>query len=198
MIYQLKIDGVTPNPKGRLRASVVAGHAHIYTPETTRAYEHHIHAAWEAEYPGVLVDVPCVVRLRFRMPIVQSASKRVREAMLRGDIAHTKRPDTDNLIKSVLDGLQGDDSGLADDCRIIRIEAEKIYSDTPGIDIIIETVRDTRSAASWRINPDSYYPTRPYCGCEPNPIEVMMHGLPLTCPKCGRDIAPLRYPVTIE
>jgi len=48
-----------------------------------------------------------------------------------------KKPDIDNLIKFVLDALQGQNAYFVDDSQVVRILAEKIYSDNPRTEIMI-------------------------------------------------------------
>ena len=50
----------------------------------------------------------------------------------------TKKPDLDNVIKAVLDALNG--VAYKDDSRIVRIEARKEYSDSPRLEIHIKDV----------------------------------------------------------
>ncbi len=48
-------------------------------------------------------------------------------------LRHTSRPDLDNIVKAVLDGMNG--SLLADDALVWVTLAAKIYSETPGVDV---------------------------------------------------------------
>ena len=48
-----------------------------------------------------------------------------------------KKPDIDNLIKFVLDALQGQNAYFVDDSQVVRILVEKIYSDNPRTEIMI-------------------------------------------------------------
>ncbi len=50
--------------------------------------------------------------------------------------AHTKRPDIDNLIKNVLD--RGNGILWQDDNFIYKVEAEKLYSVRPRIELFID------------------------------------------------------------
>ena len=53
-------------------------------------------------------------------------------------LPHTKKPDIDNLIKFVLDALQGQNGYFLDDSQVIRVYAEKIYTDDyPHTEIMI-------------------------------------------------------------
>ena len=59
---------------------------------------------------------------RFIMPRPKSRAK---------DEHHVCRPDVDNLLKSVLDGLNG--IVYNDDSQIVRIEADKAYEGVVGV-----------------------------------------------------------------
>ena len=48
-----------------------------------------------------------------------------------------KKPDIDNLIKFALDALQGKEGYIVDDSQVVRIYAEKLYSDDPRTEIMI-------------------------------------------------------------
>ena len=54
------------------------------------------------------------------------------------NIPCTKKPDIDNLIKFVLDALQGDNGFFIDDSQVVSIFAEKEYSKLGSTEIIIE------------------------------------------------------------
>jgi len=44
-------------------------------------------------------------------------------------------PDLDKLQRSILDGLTG--IAYQDDAQVVRIETEKIYGDTPGVEVSV-------------------------------------------------------------
>lgn len=46
---------------------------------------------------------------------------------------HSTKPDIDNLVKFVMDALQG--ILWSDDCKIVRLETSKIYSKKPRTEI---------------------------------------------------------------
>jgi Holliday junction resolvase RusA-like endonuclease len=75
------------------------------------------------------------------MPIPKGVSKKQRAAML--DAPMTKRPDGDNLWKTVSDALVG--LAYDDDSQIWRAVIEKRYSDTPRTEIVVlETPPDAQ------------------------------------------------------
>lgn len=131
---QLTIDGV-PVAKGRPRF----GRYGAYTPEKTQEYEEYVKMCWFAKYGGVQPSKQSLeVNVVFYLPIPKSVNKKQRAEMLDGKIKHTKKPDIDNLIKSVLDALNG--IAYSDDSKIIRVAAEKQYSEKPRTELIIKEV----------------------------------------------------------
>lgn len=50
---------------------------------------------------------------------------------------HTKKVDLDNVIKSVLDGLNG--VAFDDDAQVAQITAFKFYGMVPGLEVTLET-----------------------------------------------------------
>lgn len=116
-----------PIPKARPR---MTRSGHTYTPDKTAIYEKLLASSWQN---GIITGKYLAVSIRFGMPIPQSWSKGKR-TMAVGK-THTSKPDIDNLIKSVLDGLNG--IAFEDDARIAAITAEKIYALDPFIEITI-------------------------------------------------------------
>lgn len=51
---------------------------------------------------------------------------------------HTMKPDIDNLIKGVLDGLNK--IAFRDDCQVIKMDIEKSYADQESVEIWIDEV----------------------------------------------------------
>jgi Holliday junction resolvase RusA-like endonuclease len=138
-----------PKGKGRPRATVRGGFASVYTDAQTRKYEASITAIARDKMAGRSpFEGPLSVTLRFRMPIPKSATKRVRDGMAAGEIAHCGRPDIDNLAKAVLDAI-GEDAAakkmglearvvFANDSQIVRLIAAKLYAEQPGVDVRVE------------------------------------------------------------
>lgn len=87
-------------------------------------YRHRGKVYWEK-------DEPICISIHFSMPIPKSTTTGKRSKMIAGDIAHTKRPDVDNLTKSVLDALNG--VAWADDSQIVQLSVVKQYAEKPSI-----------------------------------------------------------------
>ena len=116
-----------PIPKGRPR--FYGGHA--VTPEKTRKYEKLIRDSWEH---GIVDGKYLVIAMIFTMPIPQSYSNKKKKE-LEGK-PHTKKPDLDNLVKAVLDALNG--VAFEDDSRICSISAVKLYGTEPCVFVKME------------------------------------------------------------
>ena len=78
------------------------------------------------------------ISLRFNMPRPKSHYRTGKNSHLLKNNApkmHIKKPDCDNLVKFVCDAL--DRKFYIDDSQITRIQAVKMYSDTPSTEITI-------------------------------------------------------------
>ncbi|MCM3452767.1 RusA family crossover junction endodeoxyribonuclease [Heyndrickxia oleronia] len=77
---------------------------------------------------------PVEVRIWFNMPIPKSWSKKKQNEAY-GEY-HTKKPDTDNLLKGVFDSLNK--IAWQDDNQVAKVIATKIYAEKSGIEIEIK------------------------------------------------------------
>lgn len=109
-----------PIGKARPRATAVNGRPRMYTPKTTADYEKQVAEEAMPLFPEPLA---CAVRLRvvafFAMPKSWSQKKR---AALEGHF-HTQKPDADNVLKVIKDGLNEvawiDDAQVCD-ARVVK------------------------------------------------------------------------------
>jgi Holliday junction resolvase RusA-like endonuclease len=126
---------INPVPKGRPRFSKVGGFMRSYTPKKTSDYETEVRTQAQAVMTREPLETPLAVYLYFRLPIPRSHSKKRQEACLSGSERPIKKPDIDNLAKSVLDGLNG--VVWHDDSQIVSLHLTKVYARNPGIDLLI-------------------------------------------------------------
>ena len=95
------------------------------------------------QFTGETVKEAIGVYLKFFMPIPKSASKKQIVMMIGGDVAHTKKPDIDNLIKFTLDCLNG--VVFEDDSQIVDLHLTKrVSKQMPGIFVIVENAIDEK------------------------------------------------------
>ena len=111
-----------PVAKARPR---VMRNGHAYTPKKTEDAERNIRAAWIGKYGDRPADHPVEMRIEFVYEIPKSWSKKKKMWASTGVISKTSRPDIDNLVKTVMDALNG--IAYVDDSLIRRVEASKRY-----------------------------------------------------------------------
>lgn len=122
-----------PQGKGRPRTVVRGSFAQHYTPEKTRNYEQAIADEGRramAKHPPL--ECACAIELSIVMAVPASWSKAKREAALAGELMPTKKPDIDNVVKAVCDGLNG--IVFVDDVQVVDLIARKRYGPTPHIE----------------------------------------------------------------
>lgn len=126
-----------PRGKGTARAAVRGRFATIYTDSKTRRYEGSVaDVATEVMAGRPPIVGPVSMSVRFRLAIPKSVSKRLRAAMLAGEVAPTSKPDLSNMLKAIEDGMNK--IVFLDDAQIVRGFQTKIYSDKPGVDVRVE------------------------------------------------------------
>jgi Holliday junction resolvase RusA-like endonuclease len=80
-----------------------------------------------------LLSGPLEVNIIFKMPIPTSWSKVKQNRAVGG--YHTKKPDSDNMVKGVFDALNK--LVWQDDNQVAVVKAIKVYGKPPGIEITI-------------------------------------------------------------
>lgn len=125
-----------PRGKGRPRATTIGGHARMFTDSKTASYENLVKLAASQALAGRSpFDCPLTVIVTVRMVPAASSSAKKRAAMLSGEMAPTKLPDLDNVVKAVLDGCNK--VAFRDDALVVSLIARKQYAATPGVDVEI-------------------------------------------------------------
>lgn len=122
MVVSFSVQG-KPVPKGRPR---VTQHG-TYTPKSTQAFESSVRRAWlESGGYKFQQGAPIAVYVRAYFPIPKRKSKKARAA-LDSKPYLAARGDIDNIVKAVMDALNG--FAYQDDSVVFAINAEKRYSD---------------------------------------------------------------------
>ncbi len=129
-----------PVAQGRPRFSRHAGYVSTYDPGKSRKYKQRIFDEIWAQIATRKIrqippGVPLHVTVMVYRGIPKSWPKSKRDRAILGTIRPTSRPDTDNYIKIAMDGLNK--ALFKDDSYVVSIRAEKHYSDTPRMEIIV-------------------------------------------------------------
>ena len=127
--------------KGRPRYANQGGFIHAYTPKKTKDFEDAILNAFlesiptNRKKPYYEKEVQLCAEISIYTAIPKSYSKKKRADCLWGYIAPTKKPDIDNICKSIFDALNG--YAYADDSQIILLHAKKSYAEEPHVTVSI-------------------------------------------------------------
>ena len=139
-----------PQGKARPRFSRAGKSVRTYTPTATQKYEELVRycavsAMREKRIGPITVSVSLTIKAYFKIP--NSYTKKRREDCLNGDERPSKKPDSDNIAKIVLDGLNPKmkrskvlhkmvclQQGLyLDDKQVVSLNVEKWYAEEPRV-----------------------------------------------------------------
>lgn len=138
MIASFVISGI-PVAKGRPRITARGGFARAYTPEKTRRFESIIaDQARAAVGPAEPYLGAVELEAHFSLPIPKSWPKRDKLAAMEGRLLPQGKPDLDNYLKALADGMNGIVYG--DDCQIVSARMTKRYGDDPGIAVSVRAL----------------------------------------------------------
>jgi Holliday junction resolvase RusA-like endonuclease len=130
-----------PTPKGRPR---MTRRGRVYTPSKTVAYERTVSiSAQEAKSrlcSGMLFEGPVMVTIHCHFAMPPSWSRKRKTEMLYQP--HIQLPDLDNLVKSVLDGLNHTHNIWTDDKQVAAMTATKHWSEESSVLVRIEKVNE--------------------------------------------------------
>ena len=121
----------SPVPKARARTvRTASGRTVTYTPKQTASWEESVKIQALKHRPDKLFDGPLSLEVTFYLLKPKSRPKRERYP--------DRKPDLDNLVKSVKDALEG--VIYTNDSRIVREVVTKLYGDPPRVEITIGEV----------------------------------------------------------
>ena len=122
-----------------------------YTPKATHDAEKLIRLAYQEAVLRERIDQPRIdrpkrvsVTITAIYPIPKSWPKYMRVAAAAGQIVPAVKPDIDNVIKLVLDALNG--FAYEDDSQVSAVQGEKLYAyetaPSPGLIIDVEAIQE--------------------------------------------------------
>lgn len=125
-----------PQGKGRARVGKINGHARMFTPAKTAAYESLVAlAASQAMRDAGPFCGALAVEITATHTVPASWSKKRRHEAISGLLAPTCKPDIDNIVKAIADG--GNGVVWVDDKQIVDLRAIKRYGETPGVHVMV-------------------------------------------------------------
>ena len=121
-----------PQGKGRAKIVKIGGFSRMATPAKTVAYEGLVaHAAQEAMRGAPVLEQPCRLELDVLCSVPASWSQKKQAQALRGELRPAKKPDADNVLKAICDGMNG--VVWKDDVQAVDVLMRKVYAETPGV-----------------------------------------------------------------
>ena len=128
-----------PQGKGRAKIVKIGGFSRMATPAKTVAYEGLIaHAAQLAMRGAAPLDGDCRLEVDIICTVPASWSAKKRTQALAGSIRPAKKPDADNIVKAVCDGLNG--VVWRDDVQAVEGSWRKVYGETPGLRVRVASL----------------------------------------------------------
>ena len=134
MIYEFEVPGKIIG-KGRPRLNSYTGV--VYTPTRTKDYESLVEQYFLLKYPRFKVlEGRIKVSIIAYFSIPKTTKKADINEMLENNISPTKKPDIDNIVKSILDSMNK--FAFKDDNQITKLDVEKKYDTVERIYVKIE------------------------------------------------------------
>lgn len=123
---------VMGKPQGKARPRFDSRRKVTYTPKSTKNYETLVRTSYITQCKDTFPLYGAVkAEIIAYYPVPKSASASERKKMLSGVKKPTLKPDIDNIIKAILDALNG--CAYRDDASVTMVIAEKRYSETPRV-----------------------------------------------------------------
>ena len=124
MKYEFEVPGEIVG-KERPRVNMYTGR--VYTPNKTKDYELLVQQYFKIKYPNYKVlEGRISINIIAYLKIPNSTSKTKTQEMLENKISPTKKPDVDNIAKSILDAMNG--FVFKDDNQVSKISVEKRFA----------------------------------------------------------------------
>ncbi|MFS8542106.1 MAG: RusA family crossover junction endodeoxyribonuclease [Tissierellales bacterium] len=133
-----KVEFVIPGePKAKARPRVTKN-GFAYTPKQTVEYENWVKQCYLIEHGQAMLEGEIKATIKAFFTIPKSTSKKRKKLMIEGEIRPTKKPDTDNIAKSILDSLNG--IAFKDDSSVVILEVYKYFDDNPRVEVTLEEI----------------------------------------------------------
>ena len=128
-----------PRGKGRPRFAKRGNFVKTYTDAKTASYEDQIRFyALKAMGDSKVIEGAVRVFVSIRMAVPKSYSQKRREACLNGSDKPLKKPDWDNVAKSICDAMNG--IIYVDDTQIVEAHVTKQYAEQSEVIVLVQEV----------------------------------------------------------
>mgnify|MGYP004577706045 FL=1 len=111
---------------------------HVYTPKETASYENLVKISYREKYGEMMLKNAIRADITVSVAIPKSVSKKKFWEMQGNNIYPTKKPDCDNIIKSILDSLNG--VAYEDDKQVVKVSCVKLYGNRDSVLIELQEI----------------------------------------------------------
>ncbi|MEC1627549.1 RusA family crossover junction endodeoxyribonuclease [Bacillus mojavensis] len=125
-----------PVAQGRPRATTLNGMTRLYDPKKSRDFKQYVKLAASDYRPVKLLEGPLELSVKVYKSTLKSFSKKKTAEAEQGLLRPSKKPDVDNYIKGIKDGLNK--VIWHDDSQIVDLHVSKFYSQKPRIEIQVK------------------------------------------------------------
>lgn len=133
-----------PVAQGRPRAGKgPGGHVRMYDPAKSKDYKHFVKLTAAQHRPDKLIEGEIELVVDVYRSIPKSFSKKKRALAIAGDLRPTTKPDVDNYVKGIKDGISG--VIWHDDRQVVSLLVRKWYAEAPRVEVKISEVSHEQS-----------------------------------------------------
>jgi len=134
---------VIPRGQARVRHAVRNGRSIAYKTADQQADEQTLEALMMPYVPKICLSGAIDLRIAAYLPIPKSKPKKWQNRALQGEVYPTTKPDADNVAKNITDCLVRM-RFLEDDRQIVHLSCSKLYSDSPGYEILLRELEERK------------------------------------------------------
>lgn len=134
---------VLGRPRAKARPRFNSNSKKAYTPKETIQYEDFIRLTYKQQHrekEPFHQGVPLVVTIEAYYKIPKRANKADKEQMEQKGICPTKKPDVDNVVKIILDSLNG--IAYHDDSQVVELKVNKFYGSNERVWVQIKKMEE--------------------------------------------------------
>ncbi len=127
-----------PVAQGRPRASTRNGFVRMYDPKKSKDFKQYVKLVASEHKPNQLLSGPLQLDVKVFKPTLKSFSKKKKLEAEQGLLRPISKPDVDNYVKGIKDALNK--VIWNDDSQIVDLHVSKYYSETPRIEVAVQTL----------------------------------------------------------
>lgn len=140
LVIEFKVDGKLVG-KGRPRFAKIGNFVKTYSSQQDISYENWVKTCFKKVVGEDFTPLNGALRVQIvaHFLIPKSTTKKNHEGMVLGNIKPTKKPDVDNIAKTICDALNK--IAYNDDSQIVALNVSKVYSEVENCVVRIEETK---------------------------------------------------------